>query len=300
MTDAKLDMTIAEVTAPSPMTVLVQRALNHRGLLVGGSILLLIILAAVFAPLLSPYDPYEQNLLARTVPPIWSAQGTWEHVLGTDHVGRDYLSRLLYGAQISLLIGVAAAVISGVIGLTLGVIAGFFGGRVDTLVMFLITSRLATPVILVALAVVALIGSSLQTVIFVLGLLLWDRYALVIRSATMQIRSTDYVLAARAQGASNFRIIVSEILPNLTNSIIVVGTLEMAHAIILEAALSFLGLGVQPPLPSWGLMVSEGKEFILFEPWLITIPGVFLFLLVLSINLFGDGIRDVASPDGRN
>lgn len=291
---------IAEVAAPSPGRVLLRRVLAHRGLLFGGGVLLALVAISVFAPLIAPYDPFEQNLLQRTVPPFWSDKGSFDHIFGTDHVGRDYLSRILYGGQISLLIGASTAVISGIIGVTLGIVAGYFGGRTDSVVMFLITSRLAMPLILVALAVVALIGSSLQTVILVLGFLLWERYALVVRAATMQIRSMEYVQAARAQGASHLRVILSEILPNISNGIIVVGTLEMAHAIILEAALSFLGVGVQPPLPSWGLMVAEGKEFLLFDPWMITIPGVFLFLLVLSINLVGDGIRDVTSPEGRS
>lgn len=300
MVDATSLATPKEIGAPSPREILHKRMLEHRGLRVGGTILSVIVLAALFAPLLAPYDPYEQDLLNRMVPPVWASSGSWEHILGTDHVGRDYLSRLLYGARISLLIGMSTAIISGLIGVTLGVVAGYNGGRVDAAIMFVISMRLAMPLILVALAVVALIGSSLQTVILVLGFLLWERYALVVRAATMQARSMDYVIAAKALGASVPRIILTEIMPNIANQIIVVATLEMAHAIILEAALSFLGLGVQPPLPSWGLMVSEGKDVLLFEPWLITIPGVCLFLLVLSINLVGDGLRDVTTPEARN
>ncbi|MDP3038890.1 MAG: ABC transporter permease, partial [Deltaproteobacteria bacterium] len=163
----------------------------------------------------------------------------------------------------------------------------------------IITLRLSLPFVLVAVAVVGLVGGSLQVVIIVLGLLLWNRYAVVMRSATQQIRNQDYVPAAEAVGCSTARILLSEILPNVLNSLVVVATLEMANAILLEAALSFLGLGVQPPTPSWGLMVSEGKDFLFFEPWLITIPGVALFLLVLSINLAGDGIRDVTAPESR-
>ncbi len=237
--------------------------------------------------------------MQRLVPPVWDAAGRWSHPLGTDHLGRDYLSRLLHGAQVSLLIGFAAALVSGLIGTTLGIAAGYFGGRVDMAVTFLITVRLSTPVILVALAVVALFGGSLQVVILVLGALLWDRFAIVMRSSTMQAVSQDYVLAAQAVGCSVPRIIVGEILPNVLNNLIIVATLEMAHAILLEAALSFLGLGVQPPLPSWGLMVAEGRANLFFEPWLIAIPGVALFLLVLSINMVGDGIRDVTAPEGR-
>jgi peptide/nickel transport system permease protein len=214
--------------------------------------------------------------------------------------GRDYLSRMIYGAQLSLLIGFASMFISGVIGTALGVAAGYFGGRVDMVITFIITTRLAMPVILVALAVVALVGSSTFIVIAVLGLLIWDRFAVVMRSMTQQIRSMDYVAAAKAVGCSTTRIILSEIMPNIANALIVVATLEVAHAVLLEAALSFLGLGVQPPTPSWGLMISEGKGMMFFKPWVIIIPGVALFSMVLCINLLGDGIRDVTAPENRN
>jgi peptide/nickel transport system permease protein len=251
----------------------------------------------VLAPLVAPYDPYDQNLAGRVVPPIWHAAGTWAHPLGTDNLGRDYLSRILYGAQISLAIGFSVMLLSGFIGTTLGVLAGYFGGRVDMAISFLITTRLALPVILVALAAVAMVGSSLGIVILVLGLLIWDRFAVVMRGTVMQVRRLDYVTAARAAGCSTPRLILGEILPNVANNLIVVATVEVAHAILLEAALSFLGLGVQPPLPSWGLMIAEARPFIFFSPWLITIPGTLLLLLVLAINLLGDGIRDVTAPD---
>ena len=276
------------------------RILGHQGVLIGVTIVTAVILIALSAPLIAPHDPYHQDLMNRLVPPVWDARGSWEHVFGTDHLGRDYLSRLIYGARISLLIGIGAALISGVIGTFLGVAAGYFGGRVDMVVTFLITVRLSMPVVLVALAVVAIVGGSLQVVITVLGLLLWDRFAVVMRSSTLQIRSMDYVAAAEAVGCSTTRVLMTEIMPNVVNNLIVIATLEIAHAIILEAALSFLGLGVQPPLPSWGLMVSEGKDMMLFEPWLITIPGVALFLLVLAINLLGDGARDITAPENRN
>jgi len=276
------------------------RSLRHQGVVIGALIVATVVLIALCAPLIAPHDPYYQDLLARLKPPVWDDRGSWDHILGTDHLGRDYLSRLIYGARISLLIGIGAALISGLIGTIMGVMAGYFGGRVDMVVTFLITVRLSMPVVLVALAVVAIVGGSLQVVIMVLGLLLWDRFAVVRRSSTLQIRSMDYVAAAQAVGCSTTRVLMTEIMPNVVNNLIVIATLEMAHAIILEAALSFLGLGVQPPLPSWGLMVSEGKDMMLFEPWLITIPGVALFLLVLSINLLGDGVRDITAPENRN
>jgi peptide/nickel transport system permease protein len=181
----------------------------------------------------------------------------------------------------------------------MGLLAGYFGGRVDLVVTFLVTTRLAMPVILVALAVVALLGGSLTVVILTLGLLKWDRFAVVMRSATQQTRSLDYVAAAQAAGASTARVILGEVLPNIAPHLIVVATLEAASAILLEAALSFLGLGVQPPLPSWGLMIAEAKAYMFFSFWLIAIPGTALAVLVFGINLAGDGLRDALAPEGR-
>jgi len=287
---------------PTPGSLLRKRAFNHAGLIIGSGILFSIFFMAVFADVLSPHDPYDQDLARKLIPPIWhdGAKVTWDHPLGTDALGRDYLTRLLHGSRISLLIGFAAMFISGIIGTTLGVLAGYFGGRVDIVVNFIITTRLSMPVVLVALAVVSLVGSSLTVVVWVLGLLIWDRFAVVMRSATQQVRNLDFVAAAQALGCSTTRIILSEIMPNIANSLIVVATLEMAHAVLLEAALSFLGLGVQPPEPSWGLMISEAKGMIFFDSWLIAIPGAALFALVLSINLMGDGVRDVTAPENRN
>lgn len=297
---AQIDVTAEADTSPTTGQQMRRRALRHWGLLIGGGLLSAIVLMALLAPLISPHDPYAQDLTQRFLRPVFLNGGSWTHPLGTDHLGRDYLSRMLYGAQISLMIGFITAVISGVIGTVLGVSAGYFGGRVDTVVMFLITVRLSMPVVLVALAVVALFGGSLTVVVLVLGFLLWDQFAVVMRSSTMQIRSLDYVTSAKALGCSTPRIILTEIMPNVLNNLIVVITLEMAHAIILEAALSFLGLGVQPPLPSWGLMIAEGKDMLFFEPFLIAIPGLALFVLIFAINMLGDGVRDVTAPENRN
>ncbi|MGR6468071.1 ABC transporter permease [Rhizobium sp. PAMB 3182] len=291
--------TAETIVGMTPAAILRRRIFGHLGLMIGLTILAIVVAAAVFAPMLTSHDPYAQDLFARMKPPFWMAGTNPDHILGTDQLGRDYLARLLYGARISLLIGLVTALISGTIGTLLGVAAGYFGGKVDLFVTFLINVRLAMPVVLVALAIVALFGGSLQVVIMVLGLLLWDRFAVVMRSSVMQIRDLEYVNAARAIGCSTTRIVLSEIMPNIANNLIVVMTLEMAHAILLEAALSFLGLGVQPPTPSWGLMISEGKQMMLFQPWLITIPGIALFLLVLAINLMGDGLRDVTAPESK-
>ena len=284
----------------SPSKIIRRRILAHKGIILGCFLLLIIILMAALAPVLAPHDPYHQVLLNRLKPPFWMTGGSWTHPLGTDHLGRDYLSRLMFGAQISLLIGLATALISGCIGVFLGLVAGYFGGRIDQLVMFLVTVKLSVPTILVALAVVQLVGGSLEVVILVLGMLLWHQFTVVTRSVTMQIRDMDYVPSARTIGLSAMRILFTEILPNLSNPIIVVVTLTMASAIVIEAALSFLGVGIQPPLPSWGIMIAEGKEHIFFRPWLVLIPGTALLILVLGINLLGDGIRDVTVPGGRS
>ena len=268
-------------------------ALRHfatgLGVLIVGSVLLV----AIVAPYIAPHDPFAQDLNLRLIPPAWMDGGSAEHLFGTDQLGRDYLSRLLYGARISMTIGVFTVITSGLIGITLGVLGGYFGGRVDDMVMFIITCRLSIPLILVALTVVALIGSSLSVVILTLGLLLWERFAVVSRTTTMQVRNLDYIAAAQAAGASRAHILLREVLPNILTHLIVVATLEMALAILLEAALSFLGLGVPPPLPSWGLMIAEGKDYMFFTPWVIMIPGIALFVLVLGINLLGDGLRDL-------
>jgi peptide/nickel transport system permease protein len=291
--------TAVAVDGPTHGARLRARVLRHKGLMAGLILLGIIIFMALFAPLLSAHDPYDQDLARRLVPPIWHEKGGWLHPLGTDNLGRDYLSRLMHGARISLLIGIAVMLVSGMIGSVLGLLAGYFGGRWDLVITFIITTRLALPVVLVALAVVAIAGGSLFVVIAVLGLLKWDRFAVVMRAATQQVRALDYVTAAAASGASTPRIIFGEILPNVLPQLIVVATVEAASAILLEASLSFLGLGVQPPLPSWGLMISEAKSYMFFSFWLIAIPGAALATLVLSINLIGDGLRDVLAPEGR-
>jgi peptide/nickel transport system permease protein len=296
MTDVPI--TAFDVAALAPGAALRARVRSHTGLLIGAGLLAFIVLIALTAPLIAPYDPYAQDLDHRLIPPVWYPRGTWLHLLGTDNLGRDYLSRIIYGARVSLLIGVSVMLVSGLIGTTLGLLAGYYGGRVDALITFIITVRLALPLILVALASVAVLGGSLVLVILVLGLLKWDRFAVVMRAATQQVRPLDYVTAAEATGASSLRIIFGEMLPNVLPPLIVVATVEAASAILLEAALSFLGLGVQPPLPSWGLMISEAKLYMFFSFWLIAFPGAALALLVFAINMVGDGVRDVTAPSG--
>ena len=284
----------------SPWRQAGRRARHHLGLQIGLGIFLFVILVAVFANQLAPHDPYAQNLAHRLLPPVWDTKGVWDHPLGTDGFGRDYLSRLMLGGRVSVLVGVMVALISGVIGVTLGLLAGYFGGRVDWIVMYIINTRLSMPVLLVALVVASIMGSSLTMVVLVLGFLNWDRFAVVTRTTVQQIASQDFVNVARSIGCSTPRILFSEVLPNALGQIIVVATLEMASAVLIEAGLSFLGLGIQPPTPSWGTMVAEARNYMFFNPYLITIPGTAIFMLVVAINLLGDGVRDVMMPEGRN
>ncbi|MGA9865394.1 MAG: ABC transporter permease [Acetobacteraceae bacterium] len=266
--------------------------LRRIPLVIGAIIVGFAAIVAIVGPWLAPHDPFVQDLGHRYVPPAWMAGGSPAHWLGTDGLGRDYLSRLILGARISMLIGVSTIVLSGTIGTTLGVLGGYFGGTVDAVVMFIVSCRLAIPLILVALTVVFMVGSSLVVVVLTIGLLLWERFAVVSRAVTRQVCALDYVAAAWAAGCSRTRIILREVLPNIAHHLVVIATIDMAIAILLEAALSFLGLGIPPPLPSWGLMIAEAKDYMFFTPWVIEIPGVALLVLVLGINLLGDGLRD--------
>ena len=298
--DRSADRDDASEMPPSPRKVMLMRARQHRGLIIGLGIVFGLVMLAAFAPLISPYDPYAQSLTERLLPPAWVAGGSWHHIFGTDHLGRDYLTRILFGARVSVLIGLGAASIGCVIGVTLGVCAGYFGGRVDQAISYVLTCQLALPGLLLTMALVFLIGPSVFVVICTIGVLHWTYYLVVTRAATMRLRELEFVRAARAFGSSRRQIIVHEILPNLLNQVIVIFTLEVGVAVLAESALSFLGVGIQPPTPSWGLMIAEGKNAMFYQPWLVILPGAALFLLVIGINLLGDGVRDVTEPEGRN
>jgi peptide/nickel transport system permease protein len=291
---------IFESLPPSPRELMRRRARTHGGLIFGGGFVLLVVLLAILTPWIAPYDPYNQDLSARLIDPIWGAKGSWAHLLGTDALGRDFLSRLMYGARVSLTISACASLIAAIVGSTLGIIGGYFGGRVDGLVSYLINVKLSLPPLLVSLSLVSVVGGSVTALICIIGFLTWDRYAVVTRSVSMQLRNQEFIAAAQAVGASHTRILLTELLPNVMNQIIVIASLEMAVVILIESVLSFLGLGVQPPTPSWGLLVAEGRSFMFFKPYLIVIPGLTIFLMVIAINLAGDGLRDVLSPEGRN
>lgn len=303
MSTTDITLTAVEDSETTPLTpgqIFRQRLFGHTGFLIGASIILAIVVVAIFAPLIAPHDPYVQSLSTRMLPPVWSEGGSWEHLLGTDQNGRDYLSRLIYGTRVSITIGIGAATVGLMIGVTLGVMAGYFGGWIDHAISFLLTAQLALPGLLLAMALVFIIGPSIWVVIGIVGVLHWTYYLVVTRAATQRIRNLDFVAAAKASGASSRQIIWHEILPNLASSIIVIFTFELGIAILAESSLSFLGVGIQPPTPSWGLMIAEGKQAMFYRPWLVVLPGICLFLLVIGANLMGDGLRDITSPEGRN
>jgi ABC-type dipeptide/oligopeptide/nickel transport system permease subunit len=265
-----------------------------------GVVLLTIVMVAVLAPVVAPHDPYDSELINRLKPPVWEAGGTWNFILGTDQVGRDTLSRLIYGAQVSLMAGFFAMLISLSIGVPLGMIAGYWGKTTDTIISTVINVQLTFPFVLLALTVVSVLGPSFANVILVLGIASWTVYARVIRSEVRKIRELDFVLASRALGISNLRIIALHIFPNTINTVIVLSTVQIARFIIAEAFLSFLGLGVQAPTPSWGSMLGDSRQFMYDRWWLPTLPGLAIFLTSLAINLFGDTIRDWLDPYSRN
>jgi peptide/nickel transport system permease protein len=264
--------------------------------LFGALVLLVVVGAALAAPQVAPHDPARQSLLRRFTPPVWEKGGNATYPLGTDQVGRDILSRLVHGARISLLVGVSAVVVSLVVGVSLGLLSGFVGGRVDTVIMTIVDITLSFPPILLALAFVAALGPSLVTIIVVLGLTGWERYARVVRAEVLALREKDFVEAARATGVGTTRTLVRHVLPNTFSSIIVLSTLQVAQAILQEAALSFLGVGSGSAYPTWGQMISLGRDFVTVAWWLPTFPGLAILLTVLSINLVGDRLRDALDP----
>lgn len=273
------------------MTPAVRRILQRTNLLVGGTITLLVVLTAVFAPWLAPYHPVDDaNLLYADEPP--SAK-FW---CGTDSQGRDILSRIIYGARISLSVGLISQGLNSLIGIVLGLTAGFFGRWWDDLVMGLTNIMLAIPSIIFALAVMALLGPGLINVFVALGFTNWSYSCRITRSQVLSAKSLDYVKAARALGYGRWRIMFTQILPNIVGPVLVVATLGVAGAILIEAALSFLGLGIQPPTPSWGGMLSFAREKIFTAPWISVFPGLAIFVTVLGLNLFGDGLRDLLDP----
>ena len=259
-------------------------------------ILLLLVMVALLAPVIAPYDPLAVNIRHRLGPPAWMDGGVSSHLLGTDQVGRDLLSRVIFGGRVSLVVGVSAVLMSATIGVLLGLAAGYFAGSTDWSIMTLVNVMLTFPFVLLALAVIAVLGPNLVNMIIVLGVAGWPIYARVVRAEAMAIREREFVLAGRALGMSHLRIVFRQILPNLTSAIVVIATLQVAQVIILESFLSFLGLGIQPPTPAWGNMLGEGRLYMLNSWWIATFPGLAIFVTTLMINLMGNALRDWLDP----
>lgn len=275
---------------------LLKRLLKSPTGLVGLLIVFLAVLIAVFAPVLSPYDPALTNPIDRLIPPAWLEGGSSKYILGTDNLGRDILSRLLFGSRISIMVGISAVALAGTIGMFFGLIAGYYGKAWDFIIMRTVDAFLAIPNILFMLIILAVLGPSLITLILVLGGTTWVVYARMVRSETLSIKEREYVKSARAIGAKDFRIIFKYIMPNILPSFIVIATLNVATTIILEASLSFLGLGIQPPDLSWGLMLSDGRDYIATSWWVATFPGLAITITVLGVIFLGDWLRDVLDP----
>jgi peptide/nickel transport system permease protein len=258
--------------------------------------LVLIVLAALFAPWVARGDPFEQDITMRLRPPAWEEGGSPAHPLGTDQLGRDTFTRLVYGARISLMVGFAGVAISGVLGTVLGVTSGFFGGWADRLIMRLVDIQLAFPRILLAVTIVAMLGASVQNLVIVLGISAWMDYARIVRAQVLSLREREFVLAARCIGLSDAGIIARHVLPNTLSPVIIVASVSVANNIILESSLSFLGLGVGANAITWGTMLADARGYIEVQSWLATLPGVAIMVVVLAVNLLGDWLRDVLDP----
>ena len=268
--------------------------------LVGAGLAAVIVLVAFSAPLLTDHDPTKANIVARLTPPAWHAGGSWDHPLGTDNLGRDLWSRIAYGSRISLAVGLVSVIVAGVGGVALGVLAGYFGGPLDHVIMRLADVQLAFPFLLLAIFVISVLEPNATNLIVVLAISGWVIYARLARAATLSLREQDYVVAARVLGASAPRVLLRHILPNALPLVFVIVAYQVGQMILAESALSFLGLGVPPPTPTWGNMVGEGREYIDVAWWLITFPGVALMLTVVGLGFLGDWLRDRIDPTLRN
>jgi peptide/nickel transport system permease protein len=259
----------------------------------------ILIVVALFAPYLAPYSPKTGELGSRLMPPFWQEDGSTDHILGTDHIGRDVLSRLLYGARTSLLVCVLAIVVAGGIGSLLGIVSGYLGGWADTIIMRITDLAFSLPMILLALMFAILFGPSFTNIIIILSLVLWAQYARMARGETLKMKNYDYVALAKIAGCSKARIMLTHVLPNVSSSIIVLATLQVGTVIILESSLSFLGVGLPATTPSWGIMVAQGRSYIVSAWWLCVIPGLAILFTVLSFNLLGDALNDYLNPELR-
>lgn len=263
---------------------------------IGFLIVLMVVLVAPLADVLAPYDPAQTHPTKMLLPPAWLEGGTTEHLLGTDNLGRDILSRIIYGSQVSLLVGITAVVIAGAIGAAMGLISGYYGGWIDNLVMRLVDAFLAIPSILITLVILSIVGPGLWTLIIVLGVTNWVGYARIVRGEVLSVKEREFVKAAHTIGVKDYKIMRQHLLPNVASSFIVISTLSVASTIIAEASLSFLGMGIQPPTVSWGTMLSAGKDYLAQSWWVATFPGLAITITTLGIIFLGDWLRDVLDP----
>ena len=260
------------------------------------AIIVIIVFTSIFAPLLTSHSTTKPSLADRLTPPVWQEGGTWEHPLGTDALGRDLGTRLMYGGRVSLMVAMLTLLIGGGIGTAIGLISGYFGGRIDAVLMRSADSTLAFPIILFAILLVVVIGPNTGNVILAIALVLWARYARVIRGEVLSLKERDFIARARVAGCSHLRIVVFHLFPNTVNTLLVLLTLQVGWVIIVEASLSFLGAGIPPPTPAWGSMVSSGREYIDTAWWVSALPGIAIMLTVVAFNLFGDWLRDTLDP----
>ena len=274
----------------------VAAARRRRWPVVSLAIIALFVLVALLAPLLSPSDPYEQSLRLRFRPPVWEERGAWAHPLGTDRLGRDLLARIVWGSRVSLAVGALAVLLAGSLGAGVGLVAGYYGGRVDATLMRVTDATLSFPVILLALILAVTVGPSFTNVVIAIAVILWARYARVVRGQVLALMTLDFIAQARIAGAGAWRIITRHLLPNTLNTLVVLMTLQVGYVIILEASLSFLGAGIPPPTPAWGSMIAEGREFVTSAWWVSFFPGLAILLVVLAFNVLGDWLRDTLDP----
>jgi peptide/nickel transport system permease protein len=279
--------------AEAPVAV---RARRRRVPVVSLTIVVIFVLVALLAPLLSPGDPYEQSLRLRFRPPVWEERGSWAHPLGTDRLGRDMLTRIMYGSRVSLAVGALAVLLASSIGATIGLVAGYYGGRVDAALMRVTDATLSFPTILLALILAVTVGPSFTNVVIAIAVILWARYARVIRGQVLTLMTLDFIAQARIAGGGAWRIITRHLVPNTLNTLVVLITLQVGYVIIVEASLSFLGAGIPPPTPAWGSMIAEGREFVTSAWWVSLFPGLAILLVVLAFNLLGDWLRDTLDP----
>ena len=272
------------------------RARGRRVPVVSIGIIAVFVLIALLAPLLSPGDPYEQSLRLRFRPPVWEERGSWAHPLGTDRLGRDMLTRIIWGSRVSLAVGALAVLLAGAVGATIGLVAGYYGGRVDAALMRVTDATLSFPVILLALILAVTVGPSFTNVVIAIAVILWARYARVIRGQVLTLMTLDFIAQARIAGAGAWRIITRHLLPNTLNTLVVLVTLQVGYVIIVEASLSFLGAGIPPPTPAWGSMIAEGRDVVTSAWWVSFLPGLAILLVVLAFNLLGDWLRDTLDP----